>query len=396
MSGLKGIKMELNRSNMKKLMLLTAFAIAFYLGLKNIYRFSELANFLVGILQPILLGLAITFILNVLMRQVEMRLFAPLNKRYTKNWPKVRRTVSIFITLMLVAGIIALVLLIVVPELVRTITSLTSRVPTFFNELQGKIAYVEKKYPYIGQYLKTVNIDWTSVSQMIAAYGQNIGRMVVNSTVTVTTNVARTAVTFILAFVISINILAQKEKLMGQAKRVLYAYLPRKRTDAFLRICSLTNQAFSNFIVGQCTEACILGTLCFIGMSIFGFPFAALVSVIVAFCALIPIIGAMLSVIIGSLLILIVSPIQAIWFAVFFLVLQQLEGNLIYPRVVGSKVGLPALWVLIAVTIGGNACGIIGMVLNIPICSVLYTLLRENVEKRLGKSRVQKADETEK
>jgi predicted PurR-regulated permease PerM len=131
-------------------------------------------------------------------------------------------------------------------------------------------------------------------------------------------------------------------------------------------------------------------------MSIFGFPFAALVSVIVAFCALIPIIGAMLSVIIGSLLILIVSPIQAIWFAVFFLVLQQLEGNLIYPRVVGSKVGLPALWVLIAVTIGGNACGIIGMVLNIPICSVLYTLLRENVEKRLGKSRVQKADETEK
>lgn len=381
---------------MKKLMLLTAFAITFYLGLKNIYRFSELASFLTGILEPILLGLAITFILNVLMRQVEMRLFAPLNKRYTKNWPKVRRAVSIFITLMLFAGIIALILLIVVPELVRTITSLTSKVPPFFNDLQNSIARIEKKYPYIGQYIKTVNIDWTSISQMIAAYGQKIGRTLVDSTVTVTTGVAHTAVTLILGFVIAINILAQKEKLMAQAKRVLYAYLPRKKTEAFLRICSLTNQAFSNFIVGQCTEACILGMLCFIGMSIIGFPFAALVSVIVAFCALIPIIGAMLSVIIGSLLILIVSPIQAIWFAVFFLVLQQLEGNLIYPRVVGSRVGLPPLWVLIAVTIGGNAFGIIGMILNIPICSVLYTLLRENVEKRLGKARIPSLDETEK
>jgi predicted PurR-regulated permease PerM len=388
--------MELNRSNMKKLMLLIAFAIAFYLGLKNIYRFSELANFLIGILEPILLGLAMTFILNVLMRQVEMRLFAPLNSRYTKNWPKVRRMVSICITLMLFAGIIALILLIVVPELVRTITSLTSKVPSFFNELQNTISYVERRYPYIGQYFRTINIDWSSISQMIATYGQNIGRTVVDSTVTVTTNVARTAVTFILGFVISINILAQKEKLRDQSKRVLYAYLPRKRTDTFLRICSLTNQAFSNFIIGQCTEACILGMLCFIGMNIFSFPFAALVSVIVAFDALIPIIGAMLSVIIGALLILIVSPIQAVWFVVFFLVLQQLEGNLIYPRVVGSRVGLPALWVLIAVTIGGNAFGIIGMILNIPICSVLYTLLRENVEKRLGKEKIRNLQETEK
>ncbi len=388
--------MELNRSNMKKLMLLIAFAVAFYLGLKNIYRFSELAGFLIGILEPILLGLAITFILNVLMRQVEMRLFAPLNSRYTKNWPKVRRMVSICITLMLFAGIIALILLIVVPELVRTITSFTSKVPSFFNELQTTISYVEKRYPYIGQYFRTINVDWSSISQMIATYGQNIGRTLVDSTVTVTTNVARTAVNFILGFVISINILAQKEKLRDQSKRVLYAYLPRRRTDHFLRICSLTNQAFSNFLIGQCTEACILGMLCFIGMNIFSFPFAALVSVIVAFDALIPIIGAMLSVIIGALLILIVSPIQAIWFVLFFLVLQQLEGNLIYPRVVGSRVGLPALWVLIAVTIGGNAFGIIGMILNIPICSVLYTLLRENVEKRLGKARLQNLQEIEK
>jgi predicted PurR-regulated permease PerM len=381
--------MELNKSNMKKLILLIAFGIAFYLGLQNLYHIPDLANFVVGILEPILLGLALAFVLNVLMRQVEMHLFAPLNRRFKKRWPKARRPLSILVTLLIVASIIGLVLLIIVPELVRTLTSLTDKIPAFFNEMQKNFTSINKKNPGIGEYLSNINIDWSNTSQMLAQYGQKLASMLVGSTVALTTNVLHGAITFILGFVIAINILAQKEKLQDHVEKVLYAYLPQKATVPFIRLCSLTNRAFSNFIAGQCTEACILGTLCFIGMQIFRFPYPLLVSVLVVFMALIPIFGSLFSAIIGGLLILIVNPIQAVWFVIFFVILQQLEGNLIFPRVVGSKVGLPALWVLIAVTIGGNAFGIVGMLINIPIFSVLYILLREDVNKRLMKSKSQ-------
>jgi len=376
--------MELNKSNMKKLALLIGFGIAFYLGLQNVYRISELANILIGIFEPLLLGLALTFILNVLMRQVENHLFAPLNRRYKKRWPKVRRPLSIFLTLLIVMGIIALIALIVLPELVRTITNLTNSIPTFFTGLQQNITKIRQENPTIGEYISNININWTSISQMLAQYGQNLANTLVGSTISVATNVFHAVLTFILGLILALNILAQKEKLESQTKRVVYAYLPQKAADTLVRVCSLTNRAFSNFIAGQCTEACILGTLCFIGMNIFRFPYALLVSVLVVFMALIPIFGAFLSTVLGALLILVVSPIQAIWYVVFFVILQQLEGNLIFPRVVGSKVGLPALWVLVAVTIGGNAFGLIGMLINIPICAVLYTLLRENVNKRLA------------
>lgn len=381
-------KMELNKSNMKKIALLIAFGIAFYLGLKNLYLFSELANVIGSIFEPILLGLAISFILNVLMRQVEGRLLAPISRRYTKNWPKIRRTISILITFLIVIGIIALIMLILIPELVRTITSLTNNIPGFFSELQTSIIKIEQKYPAISQYVNSINIDWTNISQMLAQFGQKLANTLVGSTVTVATNLFHALITMILGLVFAINILVQKEKLIAQSKRLLCAYLPQRPAAVIIRICSLTNRAFSNFIAGQCTEACILGSLCFIGMQIFRFPYALLVSVIVAFMALIPIFGAFLSTCIGALLILVVNPIQAVWFVIFFVVLQQLEGNLIFPRVVGSKVGLPALWVLAAVTIGGNTFGLVGMLVNIPLCAVMYTLLREDVNKRLERAKL--------
>jgi predicted PurR-regulated permease PerM len=377
--------MELDKNNMKKIAFLIAFAIAFYMGLQNLYLVSNLFNAVISILLPILLGFAFAFIVNVLMIQVETKLFAPLNKRYKKNWVKARRPLSILVSLLIIFGVIALILLIVIPELVNTITNLTTSIPPFLTQLQNNLIKLSNKHPYIGEYIGTININWTNISQMLATYMQNIGTSLVNSTVTITTGVFHGAMTLVLSFVIMLNILVQKEKLEGQAKRVFLAYLPKKFTDPFFRLCRLTTRAFSNFIAGQLTEACILATLCFIGMNIFGFPYALLISVFVAFMALIPIIGAFLSTVVGGLLISIVSPIQAIGFVIFFVVLQQLEGNFIFPRVVGSKVGLPGLWVLIAVTIGGNMFGVIGMIVNIPLCSVLYMLLRENVNKRLAK-----------
>ena len=381
--------MELNKSNMKKIMLLIAFGIAFYLGLKNLYRFSDLARFIGSIFEPFLLGMAFAFILNILMRHIETRLFAPLNRRYTQKWPKIRRPLSIFLSLLIVLGIIALILLIVVPELIKTIVNLTNNIPNFFNEIQNYLTRISNQYPDIGESFRKINIDWNSISQMLAVNGQKLASSLVGSTVTVTTNIFHGAITLVLSFVIALNILAQKEKLQGQAKRVLYAYLPNPKAQKIVWLCRLSNKTFSNFIAGQCTEACILGTLCFIGMNIFQFPYALLISVFVVFMALIPIIGSFLSTVIGALLILIVSPIKAVWYVVFFVVLQQLEGNLIYPRVVGSKVGLPVLWVLAAITIGGNVFGVLGMVINIPICSILYVLLKEDVGKRLKNKKKQ-------
>lgn len=381
--------MELNKSNMKKIMLLIAFGIAFYLGLKNLYRFSDLAGFIGSIFEPFFLGMAFAFILNILMRQIETRFFAPLNRRYTQKWPKIRRPLSIFLSLLIVLGIIALILLIVVPELIKTIVNLTNNIPNFFNEIQNYLTRISNQYPDIGESFRKINIDWNSISQMLAVNGQKLASSLVGSTVTVTTNIFHGAITLVLSFVIALNILAQKEKLQGQAKRVLYAYLPNPKAQKIVWLCRLSNKTFSNFIAGQCTEACILGTLCFIGMNIFQFPYALLISVFVVFMALIPIIGSFLSTVIGALLILIVSPIKAVWYVVFFVVLQQLEGNLIYPRVVGSKVGLPVLWVLAAITIGGNVFGVLGMIVNIPICSILYVLLKEDVGKRLKNKKKQ-------
>lgn len=373
--------MDFNKIGMKKWLLLIAFGIALYCLLQNLYRAPDIINYISAILSPVLLGLAMAFVLNVLMFQVEMRLFTPLNRRFTRIWPKARRPLSILLTFIIIIGIITLISLIIVPELVKTITNLTNNIPTFFNELQSEINRISQRYPGIGKYISTISVDWTNISGMLVQFGKQFA----GSTVAVTANVFHGAITFILGLVISINILAQKEKLQFQIKKLLRAYLPQKATDTIIRISSLTNRTFSNFIAGQCTEACILGTLCFIGMNIFRFPYALLISVFVVFMALIPIIGSFFSVTVGALLILTVAPVKAFWFIVYFVVLQQLEGNLIYPRVVGSRVGLPAIWVLIAVTIGGNMFGVIGMLINIPLCSVLYVLLRENVNKRLHK-----------
>jgi Predicted permease len=380
--------MELNKKNMKRLALLIAFGILLYFCLSNISRFSDFANLVMNIIAPLVLGMAIAFILNVLLRPVENIFFAPLNRRFKKRWPKARRPVGILVTILIVVGIIALIALIFVPELINTVSNLTQNTPTYIDNLQKNLVNLEKKYPFLKNIIGKINIDWTNIGSMLEQYGQNLLSAIVNSTVAVAASAAHALITFILGMVFAVNILVQKEVLKSQVRRILYAYLPQRPADIIVKIVDLTNHAFSNFIVGQCTEACILGSLCFIGMSIFRFPYALFISVLVAFMSLIPIFGAYMSILFGALLILVNNPIQALWFILFFVVLQQIEGNFIYPRVVGSKIGLPAIWVLAAITIGLNSLGIIGMIINIPLCSVLYTILREDVAKRLRQKKM--------
>jgi predicted PurR-regulated permease PerM len=374
--------MELNKRNMKKIILLIVFAIVFYMLVKNLYLVPNFFESLLDIVGPVLAGFAVAFVVNVLMIQVENRLFAPLNRRFTKRWPKMRRGFSILVTFIIILGLITLLLFFVIPELVRTITNLTNSIPNVVSNLQQMISSFSEQHPKLMEYVDSLKINWPNISEMLSKYGQQTASGLVSSTVNAITNLFHGAISLVLTLVIAINTLAQKEKLVAQMKKVLYAYLPKKQASWIHHVFHLTNRAFYNCVTGTLTEACILGTLCFIGMSIFRFPYAILISILVAFNALIPIIGAFLSTVIGALLVSIVSPIEGLWFIVYFCVLQQLEGNLIYPRVVGSRVGLPVLWMLIAITIGGNAFGILGMIINIPICSVLYALLREDVQRR--------------
>ena len=388
--------MELNKSNMKKIVLLIVFAVAFYMLVKNLYLVPSFFGTILNIVGPVLAGFAVAFVVNVLMLQVENRLFAPLNRKYKKRWPKVRRAFSILLSFVIIFGLITLLLFFVIPELARTITNLTNSIPSVVTNLQKSMLAFSAAHPKLAEYADSLKINWPNISSALASYGQNIAGGLINSTVAATQNLFHGAISIVLTLVIAINTLAQKEKLIAQIKRVLYVYLPRKHADSIHHIFRLTSRAFYNCITGTLTEACILGTLCFIGMNLFHFPYAILISVLVAFNALIPIIGSFLSTVVGALLVAIVNPIQGLWYIVYFCTLQQLEGNLIYPRVVGSRVGLPVLWMLIAITIGGNAFGVLGMIINIPICSVLYTLLRENVnnrEKRLTPDKPQKAPE---
>lgn len=377
--------MELDRKNMKKWMLLITFGLLLFFCLQNLHRLPAILSYINGVFQPIILGFAMAYVFNILMRAVENRTFAPLNRRFTKKWPKARRSVAILATLLLVFGGIALVVFIIVPDLVSTVTGLTGSFPAFIGRFQQESTRLLNRYPLFRRQLENVRIDWSSLSQLALQYGQQFSKNIIGYTITITTNVFNGLVTFTLGFVIAINVLFQKEKLKRYTKRFLFAYLPRNYPRTTLRVLRLTNDAFSEFIEGQCWGAVILGVLCYLGMVIFRFPFALLISVIIALLSLIPILGQIFSVLAGALLILTVSPIKSVWFILFLIVLMQIHGNLIYPKIVGSRMDLPTIWVLIAITLGGNTFGIPGMLVSIPVFAVIRTLLREDIGRRLGK-----------
>ena len=247
---------------------------------------------------------------------------------------------------------------------------------------------LEKKfgeYPEIVEYINNINlqIDWKDTFEKIAGFVTTGAGTVLSSTLTAAMSIASGIATFGIAFIFAIYILLQKENLARQFKKLFYAYFPERAVNEFIRICRMAEQTFSKFLAGQCTEAVILGTMFFITLSLLRLPYSLLIGVLIAFTALIPIFGAFIGCAIGIFLTLVVNPVQAVWFTIVFFVLQQIEGNLIYPHVVGNSVGLPSIWVLAAVSIGGSMMGVVGMLIFIPLCSVVYALVREDVNRRL-------------
>ncbi len=371
--------MELNKKTMQRIMLLITFAVLLFWGLYNISAVTKVLGKLLDLLSPLLLGICIAFVLNLMMAALE-RLWDRALAKWDSRWSrKLKRPVCLALTMVLFIGIIFAIFFILLPRLEEAGSTLVANIPTYVAQIQAWWGNLSAFGAEHGVTLPELSLDADSVKNTITGFLQEKGDSVVNTTVNITASIVGALVNFLLALVFSLYLLAQKETLIAQSKRLLRRALPRKAADKLLELLSLTNNAFSSFVTGQVTEAVILGTLCCLGMLILRLPYALPVSVIIAALSLIPIFGAWIGAATGAFLIVFQSPIKALTFLIFLLILQQVEGNLIYPRVVGKSVGLPGLWVLAAVTIGGGAFGVLGMLLGVPVCSVIYTLLQNFV-----------------
>ena len=379
--------MEWNKQNIKGLLLVVCGGVAFYCALQNLDVVWGAVRGLLGILAPFLLGGALAFVLNVPMRAIERHLL-----QNSRRGAKLRRPLALVLTLLAVLGVLALASLVIGPGIADAVMSIIRGIPAAFDRLQKQLNGLAESLaaylPMIQEWLAGVNIDWESLSRRVLEYAQALGSGIVSSGGGFIGGVVSGVSTFVIGLIFSFYILLQKEKLSRHGRQVIYGLLPLRQADRTLEILRLASRTFSSFLSGQCLEACILGTLFAVAMTIFRMPYALLVGVLIALTALIPIVGAFIGCAVGALLIAIDDPWKALWFIVLFLVLQQIEGNLIYPHVVGSSVGLPSIWVLAAVTLGGSLMGITGMLFFIPLCSVLYALFRSYVKERLAKKGV--------
>ena len=346
------------------------------------------------IIFPFILGGAIVFVINVPMSFLEKKIFENVKKE-NKAVRKLARPVSLLLTIVLVVGVIALVMIGVIPQLTKTMGSLMINITDFIPQIK---IWIRDFFHDNREIMKLVDQVQFNPDQAIrwgiSLLGNGAGNMM-NTTMSAVGSVVSGLATFFIAFSFACYVLFQKEKLHVQIRKVLFAFLPKQKADAFLKVCSLTYRTFANFLTGQCLEAVILGCMFVVTLSILRMPYALLIGVLIAFTALIPIFGAFIGCAVGSFLIFMVSPKQAIIFIIVFLVLQQIEGNLIYPHVVGESVGLPSIWVLAAVTIGGNLMGIVGMLVFIPLLSVVYTIFRKVVYQRLKKRHIKQVTATD-
>ena len=373
--------MEINKKAFRSLIGGVVLCIFVYWLLHETERVTAFLGSVASLLSPFVIGAALAFILNVPMRSIERFLLQGVQKL------SIRRAIAILLTIVLILLVVAVVVVLLVPQIDATVQSLVGALPDFFQRTELIVGEFLADNPEVMEWLHSntelENFDWMSIAQKVATLAGNSVTVILNGAISVFGSIVSATVTAIIAIVFAIYCLSRKEILARQGRRLLYSFLPEKLCDEIVRIMRLTNSTFSNFISGQCLEACILGCMFAIAMAIFGMPYIPLVSVLVAVTALVPLVGAFVGCILGALFILVDSPLLALWFVVLFLVLQQIEGNLIYPKVVGTSIGLPGMWVLLAVTVGGNTMGIGGMLLMIPLASVLYALLREFTDFRL-------------
>lgn len=377
--------MYFDKKFMHRVFLLINGSILFAWLILDTKRASMVFDTIWKLISPFVVGAGLAFVFNVPMRAIERQL-ADIRKE------GLRRGMAIVFTIFCLILVIMVVFELLIPQIQLTIDALSARIPSFINRTAAKLTEVLADYPDLGPWLQeTLKLDSLNLQDLLTnalTFLWEQVSLVMGGAVNVIGSVTGAIVNAVVAIAFALYCLARKEILARQGRRILYAFLPEKMVDEIIRVLRLVNSTFSNFISGQCLEAFILGCLFAVAMALFKMPYIPLVSVVIAVTALIPVVGAFVGCIVGAFFILVDDPFQALTFIAMFLVIQQLENNLIYPRVVGTSIGLPGMWVLVAVTVGGGIMGVGGMLLMIPLASVCYTLAREITDKRLAERNI--------
>lgn len=378
--------MELNRRLFMRLLLLVALSAMIVWA---VFHGSAVWNFvkqILALVNPFIIGLALAFVVTLLLRPIEQGWDLTIGRRWKGKWATgLKRPVCMVLSGVILAGVAFVLAFIILPEVVATVSSIVDMLPSYISTVQVWWTELSEQLLEYGIVLPQPTLDGAALGAWVRDFITERGAALFGRTVGITTSIVAWIVNLLIAFVFCIYVLAQKETLARQARNLLFAYLPEQVAEETIDVASLSGNTFAKFVTGQLTEAVIIGILCFLGMLILSIPYATTVSVLVGVTSLIPVVGALLGTAVGALLILMVEPMKAVWFVLFIIVLQQFEGNVIYPRVMGKSVGLPGIWVLVAITIGGSLFGLLGMLLSVPIASVLYTLLRRSVQARLAR-----------
>ena len=355
---------------------IAAACILIFLGVQNIGIVAGAVSWVLGLILPLILGLVFALILNVPMHFFESHIFSKTKKPFLK---KIRRPLSYIISLVMIIGVLVGVVWLVIPELAGAVKLIVQSVIDMITRLNAMDKAELAELPFGSILLDT---DWDKLLDTLQNWLKNKSGSIVNTAVGTVSSLVGGIFDFFISFIFSIYILFSKEKLKSQVSRLVRVWLPRSFGEWLIHASHVASGNFRNFISGQSLEAVILGVLCMIGMLILDIPYAPMVGALIGVTALIPVVGAFIGTIVGAFMILTVEPIKAVIFVVFLLILQQLEGNLIYPKVMGSRVNLPAMWILAAVTVGGGIAGPIGMLLAVPVASTAYILIREATEQR--------------
>lgn len=373
----------LNDKSYKKILSLILVGVFFHWALEHVGDLSNTFKFIIKTLLPFIFGASFAFVLNIPVEKLEQFFL-----KKTKMKLKVARGWALLITILLLIVIIILLMIIIIPELVNTFDSLIQQVPGTVSFFQEKITELAANNENLAEFIETLDINYQSIFESLQSSLESILKGISASLLSFFGGIVNTVISVVLGVTFSIYVVLAKDSLSLQSKQILYAFLPVNAADEILRIGKLAYESFSNFLTGQGIEAAILGSIFFVCMTLFKMPYAMLISVIIMVSAIIPIFGAIFASLVGVFLIVLVDPWMAFWFYVMFTIIQQLENNLIYPHVVGKSVGVPSVWVLFSITIGGSLLGLVGMIISIPVFSIIYVLLKEKVHHNLRKKNI--------
>lgn len=380
--------MKLDRKNVRTILLIIAFAVLLYTAAQNLASVYGAVRAVWRVFGVVITGLAMAFVLNVPLKLFENRVFYGMSEDRRPLVRKLRRPVSLVFALVVSLGLIGILIAVVLPQLTATVAEVAARLPEYISSAVNWLNDFLAGFGIEIESLKNFTVDWEKVFSELTTYlkegSANVdGSSVVDTVTGVGTSVVSTVMNTFLGLVVAVYILAQKERIGCFTRRCIDAFLPQKAASGLARIASMASETFSNFVAGQLADSCILGILCYICMRIFRFPYPEVISVVIGVTSLVPMVGSFIGEVIGALLILIVSPLKALLFVVMVLAIQQVDGAFIYPRIVGRSVGLPGVAVFCAVIVGGNVAGVIGAMIGVPVCALIYALLREAVDARL-------------